>query len=403
MQKKTYLETREDLIAKAQSYIDSGDLGENYKATLQDIEDLDERYENEAKEAANLAALQAAPRAQDPFNGASNQPFSRTDDLNGGQTDIFNSLEYRTAFANYVQNGAPMDRRFFASDANTKTTDVGYVIPTTIMERIVEKMEAIGTIYNLVTKTSYKGGLSIPTSSLKPTATWVAEGAGSDKQKKTIGHIVFGAYKLRCAISMSLEVSVMALAVFESVFVAQVSEAMVKALENAIINGDGSGKPTGILAETPVSGQVVEVAASASLSYDNIIDLEAAIPIEYENGIRYAMTKKTWYEVLKLKDSQQHPIAWEGFLNNGNPARTLLGHPVVLNNYMASLGDTITADTPVIFGFNFADYVLNSNLNITVKQYEDEDTEDQITKAIMLADGKVVDKNSLVVLKKKSS
>lgn len=39
-------------------------------------------------------------------------------------------------------------------------------------------------ILPLVTRTAYKTGLSIPTSNVKPEATWVAEGAGSDKQKR---------------------------------------------------------------------------------------------------------------------------------------------------------------------------------------------------------------------------
>ena len=46
------------------------------------------------------------------------------------------------------------------------------------------------------------------------------------------------------------------------------------------------------------------------------------------------------------------------------------------------------------------DYVLNTNYSMGVKKYEDNDTDDQITKGIMLVDGKVVDKNSLVVVKK---
>ena len=50
--------------------------------------------------------------------------------------------------------------------------------------------------------------------------------------------------------------------------------------------------------------------------------------------------------------------------------------------------------------FNFKDYVLNTNYSMGVKKYEDNDTDDQITKGIMLVDGKVVDKNSLVVVKK---
>lgn len=36
----------------------------------------------------------------------------------------------------------------------------------------------------------------------------------------------------------------------------------------------------------------------------------------------------------------------------------------------------------------------------TPKEYEDNETDDQVTKGIMLVDGKVVDKNSLVVLEK---
>lgn len=41
-------------------------------------------------------------------------------------------------------------------------------------------------ILPLVTRTAYKTGMVIPTASVKPTATWVAEGAGSDKQKKLL-------------------------------------------------------------------------------------------------------------------------------------------------------------------------------------------------------------------------
>lgn len=37
---------------------------------------------------------------------------------------------------------------------------------------------------------------------------------------------------------------------------------------------------------------------------------------------------------------------------------------------------------------------------MVVKRYEDNETDDQVTRAVMLVDGKVVDKNSLVVLNK---
>ena len=44
------------------------------------------------------------------------------------------------------------------------------------------------------------------------------------------------------------------------------------------------------------------------------------------------------------------------------------------------------------------DYVLNSNYSVAMKIYEDNDTDDIVKKSIMIADGKPVDFNSLVLL-----
>lgn len=85
---------------------------------------------------------------------------------------------------------------------------------------------------------------------------------------------------------------------------------------------------------------------------------------------------------------------------SGKPERTLLGRTVVLCDYVASYSAALAKDTIFAFLFNFKDYVLNTNYSMGVKKYEDNDTDDQITKGIMLVDGKVVDKNSLVVVKK---
>ena len=72
----------------------------------------------------------------------------------------------------------------------------------------------------------------------------------------------------------------------------------------------------------------------------------------------------------------------------------------MLCDYVSAYTSTLTAGTVFAFLFNFKDYVLNTNYTMGVKKYEDNDTDDQITKGIMLADGKVVDKNSLVTIKK---
>ena len=65
--------------------------------------------------------------------------------------------------------------------------------------------------------------------------------------------------------------------------------------------------------------------------------------------------------------------------------------------------DSLKADTVVAFLFDWSDYMYNTNYAMRVKTYEDDDTEDQITKAVMICDGKAIDLNSLVTVTKKYS
>lgn len=404
MNKEQYLELRNGLYTEAENLINEGKIEEG-QAKMNEITDLDNRFENEAKAFANLNALKDNVRVTN-LNNLSNGPIAGNTISTFGENnseDFSNTVEYRKAFMNYVTKGISIPGEFKNVAGPTKTTDVGEMIPETVLSKIIEKMEATGMILPLVTRTSYKGGLTIPTSTVKPTATWVAESATSDKQKKTTGSITFAYHKLRCAISNSLEVDTMALPVFETTFINNVVEAMTKALELSIISGTGSGQPKGILKETVAEGQNIDVAAGGKLEYQTLISAEAALPLAYENGAVWFMTKKTFMSFVGMVDTNGQPIARVNYGINGQADRSLLGRRVVLNDYMDSYADTVEADKIVAFLFNPSDYVLNTNLNMTIKRYEDNDTDDLVTKALMLADGKVVDKNSLVTITKKNA
>ena len=403
MTKEEYMNKRKGLINEAQSFIDAGKLKEAADKT-KEVKALDDSFDAESKARANLAALSGTPKIVD-ISAAGNSVAGTTVASTAapqGPVDVYDSAEYRKAFMDYTLRGKAFPANLRDAAESTKTPDVGAVIPTTIAQRIVEKMESIGMILPLVTHTAYQGGVSIPTSTVKPVATWVAEGAGSDTQKKTTGNITFGYYKLRCAVSMSLETSVVTLGFFETTFVNSVSEAMVKAQEQTIISGTGSGQPKGILAETAPDGQNVDVTASGKIDYSTLVDAEAALPLAYESGAVWFMTKKTFMKFVGMVDSAKQPIARVNYGISGAPERTLLGRRVVLNDYMPSYADTVASDTVVAFLFRPEDYVLNTNYAVTIKRYEDNNTDDQVTKAIMLVDGKVVDKNSLVTVTKKT-
>lgn len=337
-----------------------------------------------------------------------NDPVGRTAVVNGIIPGMVTSvirdkreeegeMEYRKAFMNYVLRGTEIPAELRV-DANTLTTDIGSAIPTILSNRIIEKMESVGMILPLVTRTNYAAGVNIPTSTVRPVASWVAEGAGSDRQKKTTGVISFARFKLRCEISVSMEVSAMALSAFEEAFVRQVSEAMVKAIEQAILTGNGTTQPKGILQETPPTGQ--ELTPDA-LTYAVLVEAEAAIPQAYEAGAVWCMSKKTFMQFVGMTDQDGQPIARINYGINGKPERVLLGRPVVLSgDYLPNFSAGLSSGTVYAFIFNFKDYVLNTVYDMGVQRKQDWETEDMLTKAVMSVDGKTIDANSLVTLKK---
>lgn len=395
MIREQYLAKREELINEAQGLIDEGKF-EDANIKMQEVEKLDNTYEESAKVQANLNALNKGNSIKNISEMGGSITGTMVDNINSNSKGMFASLEYREAFMNHVLKGHAIPREF--TNETTKTTDVGAVIPETVLEKIIEKLEATGMILPLVTRTSIKGGIEVPISTVKPVATWVAEGATSTKQRKTTGTISFGYHKLRCAVAVSLEVDNISLAVFENTLINNVVEAMAKALEQAIVNGTGSGQPKGILTETPEDGQALEI---ETVDYNALIQAESALPLEYETNAVWCMTKKTFMSFIGITDSAGQPIARVNYGLGGKPERTLLGRAVVLCNYLDSYSATLATGKIFGFIFNFKDYILNTNYNMGIKKYEDNETDDIVTKSIMIADGKVVDKSSLVILKKK--
>ena len=398
MNKKQYEEKRNSLMNEAQALINEGKT-EEAQAKMNEVRDLDATWEAIAQAQADFNAMNREPQAMNPFGNVAGGVLNLGANVEEPE-EVYDSKEYRIAFMNYVVNGKPIPEKFTNAAGPTKTSDIGAVISPTVINRIIEKIEATGMILPLVTRTAFAAGAVIPTSAVKPVATWVAEGGTSEKQKKTTGQIDIKGYKLRCAISMTLEATVMSLQIFETVFVKNVSEAMVKAVEEAIMNGDGSGKPKGVLKETAPEGQNVALAKAKTIDYKTLCDMEAALPLAYENGAVWNMTKKTFMECAAMIDSNGQPIARVNYGINGKPERTLLGRRVVLNDYMTSSNAAFSSPTVVAFLFDWTDYMFNTNYAMTVKSYEDNDTEDQVTKAVMICDGKVIDKNSLVTLTK---
>lgn len=352
-------------------------IGETLAALKKEIEDAEAQLAEleDDGEGDNDAQRSAVPANAELRNAQVVGSYSV-----GGKTEAAeDNLQYRNAFMAYVLRGTPIPAELRA-DANTLTGDVASAIPTHLVNQIIEKFDNVGMILPLITKTSYKAGVEIPTSTVKPVATWVAEGAGSDRQKKVTGKISFTYHKLRCEISMSMEVGTMALSAFEAKFVENVAKAMVYAIENAVVNGTGSGQPKGILAEDGVT-------VTGGATYSKLCEAEGNVPEEYEAGAKWCMKKKTFMGFVGMVDDQGQPIARVNYGIGGKPEYTLLGREVVVAPYVPD---------NMAFIYAFADYILNTIYDMGISKKQDWETEDLLTKAVMSVDGKCSDTGSLV-------
>lgn len=375
-----YLAQRNEMLNQAEAAINDGDQ-ERYDDLVNTVNAMDEAYEEFARNQANINALRNNVKV--PLSATARQAVAERVVM-GEVTDGEQDMEYRVQFMNYVLHGTPI--KMNNQDETTTTSDVGPVIPNTILDRIVEQMEVNGKILAKITRTFYKGGLTVPVSSAKPTAAWVGERATTDKQKKAVASVTFSYHKLKVQVAVSIIVENVTLEVFERTIAKNIAEAMTKALEEAVIKGTGSGQPKGILTET---GTEVEYAEATGVTYAVLAKAEGKVPEAYDDAEWCWKKADFMTQVIGMVDDNGQPIARVNVGLDGKPEYRIFGRPVNFSEH---------ATTPFIF--RFADYILNTNLNVTVSRYTDQETDDEVTKAIMLADGKVIDTNSLIKLKK---
>lgn len=318
--------------------------------------------------------------------------------------DRYDTAEYRKAFMDYVTRGVRSDKLEFRIDQTTELGDIGAVIPTTILNRIVEKMEESGRIWSRVTKTSVKGGVQIPVSSAKPVATWVAAGQMSDKQKKVVDDtIMFSYHKLQCRVAVELVTGTVVLPIFETTLSENIAEAMVKSFDEAILLGSGVGEPLGIAKDPSVpAGQSVSVAAADFSKYETWTKLMGKVPRKYRSGVVLIMNDGDWTSHIEgMVDANGQPVARVTYGLTGDAQERFLGREVIaIEDHLPSI-DTADVGDVVAILVKLPDYMVNSNMAITYRRYFDEDKDEWVSKATTIADGKLADPNGVVLIKKK--
>lgn len=364
------------------SLIDSADM-ETLKAFQDELAILNE-------EAEELRTREEIAKQLETNNNLGNSLNLKG--LNEMNNISLESQEYRSAFMEYVTKGTEIPAEFRAA-ATSVSADNGAVIPTTVLNEIVTKLEKYGDILPRVRRVSYPAGVTVPTSATKFEAVWQNENAVGESQKMTTASISFTAYQLRCNAGVSFHMDVRSLAAFESALVKNVVDAMGKALEKAIIAGTGTGQPTGITAATAVA----KVDATAC-DYATLVKAVKAVPSAYKKDFVFIMNEGTALNFATMVDKNGQPIINAGIVQT--PQYRFLGHDVVLTDALPDF-DAASATNTVAVLFDLSKYMLNTSYEVDLYTYTDNATRQKVYDSIALVDGKVIDANGLVFINKK--
>ena len=314
--------------------------------------------------------------------------------------DRYDTPEYREAFMNFACRGVAIPAELRAT---TATTDVSAVIPTTILNEIIKEVKSFGNLYAAVRKLNVQGGVQIPILSLKPTATWIGEGASESQKLEAKNSISFSYFGLECKIAQTLLASITTLEMFQNQFVPLATEAMAKALDVAIINGSGENQPLGITVDTRVpKANIITLTDEEFNSWSGWKKkVFAKMKKAYRNGIFY-MAQGTFDGYIDgMVDQNGQPIGRVNYGIDGEEKYRFGGKVVdtVEDEVIKAYDDAVSGEIVAVF-FKPTDYGINSNLEMHTVKWVDNDTNEVKNKIILVCDGKLIDPNGVLIIKK---
>ena len=172
---------------------------------------------------------------------------------------IFETKEYRSAFFksllgqklddmetrayNQAMETVEVERR--ADQFNT-TTNSAAVLPTHTLNEVIKKARTMGGLISHARSFNLPTNLSIPIGTPSTKAQWHTEGEAVESEKADTVNVNFGGYELIKIFSISAAAKKMTIQAFESYLIDELTNCVMEAIADSLINGTGTGQGKGI-------------------------------------------------------------------------------------------------------------------------------------------------------------
>lgn len=246
------------------------------------------------------------------------------------------------AFGTYLRQGAVNPDEIKALNKATDTAG-GYLVPDTFVAELLKNVVQFSPVRQYARVMSISSAdVTMPKRTGTMTAAWVSETGNRSSTQQTYGQVTLTPHEAACYVDVSnqlLEDSAIDIANEISLDGAEEFGRLEGA---AFVNGDGTGKPKGILAETL---EEIVTAGAAAITADELINAFYDLPAFYRANATWGMNSGTLSAVRKLKTASGDYL-WQPSLQAGQP-ELLLGRPVAELPDMEDIG---AGNTPIVFG-----------------------------------------------------
>jgi HK97 family phage major capsid protein len=264
--------------------------------------------------------------------------------LHGGKAtkDDIDSPEVRQAVYSWLikgREGMDVDEYRVLSKA---ASGGGFFVPTDLADSIIRAMRFLpGGVGSLAQRVTTSGGetINVPKNLTHGTAAWIAESGAYTPSDETITNLALSAFKAGTKIIVSEELLTDSEFDLSSFISTEFGERIGALAEDAYVNGDGTGKPSGILlageavtVTTLVAGQV------ATTTYAGLAPAILSVPAQYryEDGSALLVADSLFVRLLTIVDSTGRPV-WASGMADGAPDR-VMGMPVFTHPNLAAIG-----------------------------------------------------------------
>lgn len=229
-------------------------------------------------------------------------------------------------------------------------TDGGYLVPTEYDNRLIQGLEEENIMRKLSTIIKTGAERKINIAATTPAAAWIDEGGQLTFGNAKFDQINLDAHKLHVAVKVTEELLYDNVFNLENYILDKFARALANAEEDAFLNGDGVGKPTGIFHPTDGGEVGVTAAGLKAITADEVLDLIYSLKRPYRKNAVFITNDATLALLRKLKDGNGAYI-WQPSYQAGEPD-TLLGYKVYTSAYVP----TVAAGNPVIAFGDFSYY-----------------------------------------------